>query len=76
MRHSQWVGQAGAIRLALSKALASIDPSFKTALGKEGLLKRDLRRVERKKYGQEKARKKFTWYACQLLFKLFFRVKR
>ena len=56
------IGQAGAIRFALSKALASIDPILHLILRKEGLMKRDVRRVERKKYGQEKARKKFTWY--------------
>ena len=64
------IGQAGAIRFALSKALASIDPTLESILKKEGLLKRDVRRVERKKYGQEKARKKFTWYPplCMLTF--------
>lgn len=54
-------GQAGAIQLALAKALSVYRPEWRETLEQAGLLKRDIRRVERKKPGQEKARKKFTW---------------
>lgn len=54
------VGQAGAIRLALSKALVAMNRE--AGLEEAGLLNRDPRSVERKKPGQKKARKKFTWY--------------
>ena len=54
-------GQAGAIRLAVARALASIDETNRTTVKKEGLLTRDARAVERKKYGQAKARKKFQF---------------
>lgn len=54
-------GQAGAIQLGLARALSIYNPEWKEALETAGLLKRDIRRVERKKPGQEKARKKFTW---------------
>lgn len=47
--------------LALAKALAVYNPELKAPLDAAGLLRRDPRRVERKKPGQEKARKKFTW---------------
>jgi small subunit ribosomal protein S9 len=54
-------GQAGAIRLALSRALAAMDESVRPTLRKAGLLTVDSRKVERKKYGQPKARKRFQY---------------
>ena len=54
-------GQAEAIRLALSRALCEIDVENRAALKPEGLLTRDPRMVERKKFGQKKARKKFQF---------------
>ena len=54
-------GQAEAVRLALSRALCAIDENHREALKPEGLLTRDPRMVERKKYGQKKARKKFQF---------------
>ncbi|MDR3125701.1 MAG: 30S ribosomal protein S9, partial [Candidatus Nomurabacteria bacterium] len=50
-------GQVGAIKLAISKALAGISEDFKSTLSKAGYLKRDPRMVERKKYGLKGARK-------------------
>jgi small subunit ribosomal protein S9 len=50
-------GQVGAIKLAISKALASINDDMKSTLSKAGYLKRDPRMVERKKYGLKGARK-------------------
>ena len=52
-------GQAEAIRLAITRALVAIDPEHRIILKPEGLLTRDPRMVERKKFGQKKARKKF-----------------
>ncbi len=54
-------GQAEAIRLAISKAFVSINEEYKSMLRPFGLLTRDPRMVERKKYGQKKARKKFQF---------------
>ena len=54
-------GQAEAIRLAISRALCEIDPDHRAVLKPEGLLTRDPRMVERKKFGQKKARKKFQF---------------
>lgn len=54
-------GQAGAISLALSRALIIIDPDLRPGLRTAGFLTRDAREVERKKYGQPKARKKFQF---------------
>ena len=51
-------GQAGAIRHGISRALVALDPALRPALKKEGFLTRDSRMVERKKYGQHKARKR------------------
>ena len=51
-------GQAEAVRLAISRALCKIDVENRVLLKPEGLLTRDPRMVERKKYGQKKARKK------------------
>ncbi|MFL2632963.1 MAG: 30S ribosomal protein S9 [Candidatus Marivariicella sp.] len=54
-------GQAEAIRLAISRALCKIDAENRSLLKPEGLLTRDPRMVERKKFGQKKARKKFQF---------------
>ncbi|GLU42767.1 30S ribosomal protein S9 [Allomuricauda sp. NBRC 101325] len=54
-------GQAEAIRLALSRAMCEINEENRAALKPEGLLTRDPRMVERKKFGQKKARKKFQF---------------
>ena len=54
-------GQAEAVRLALSRALCEVDEEHRQTLKPEGLLTRDPRMVERKKYGQKKARKKFQF---------------
>ncbi|PCJ64757.1 MAG: 30S ribosomal protein S9 [Candidatus Hydrogenedentota bacterium] len=54
-------GQAGAIRLGISRALVAQDEAYKAALKKAGLLTRDSRVVERKKYGQPGARKNFQF---------------
>ncbi len=54
-------GQAGALRHGISKALLEVDGDVRAALKKAGLLTRDPRAVERKKYGQPGARKKFQF---------------
>jgi small subunit ribosomal protein S9 len=54
-------GQAEALRLAISKALIEINPEYRPPLKVKGLLRRDPRMVERKKFGQKKARKKFQF---------------
>ena len=54
-------GQAGALRLALARALAREDESLRGVLGRAGLLTRDPRMKERKKYGQPGARKRFQF---------------
>ena len=54
-------GQAEAIRLGISRALVALDEENKSVLKPEGLLTRDPRMVERKKFGQKKARKKFQF---------------
>ncbi|NLN24492.1 MAG: 30S ribosomal protein S9 [Bacteroidetes bacterium] len=54
-------GQAEAIRLAISRAMCKLDEENRGILKPEGLLTRDPRMVERKKYGQKKARKKFQF---------------
>ena len=54
-------GQAGAIRLAIARGLQMIDKDLRDILKKEGMLTRDSREVERKKYGQPGARKKFQF---------------
>ena len=50
-------GQAGALRLAIARALIEAEPDDRPALKKEGFLTRDARIKERKKYGLKKARK-------------------
>lgn len=54
-------GQAGAIRLGISRALDEYDTEFHTKLRREGYLTRDSRVVERKKYGRKKARRSFQF---------------
>jgi small subunit ribosomal protein S9 len=54
-------GQAGALRHGVSKALTFYEPELRGALKAAGLIKRDDRRVERKKYGQPKARRSFQF---------------
>ena len=54
-------GQAGAIRLAISKALIEHDVNLKKSLKKDKLTTRDSRVVERKKYGHRKARRSFQF---------------
>jgi len=54
-------GQAGAIRHGISRALLAMEPELRPTLKKAGFLTRDARKVERKKYGQPGARKKFQF---------------
>jgi len=54
-------GQAGAIRLGISRALCESNPDHRPALKAGGFLTRDARKVERKKYGQPGARKRFQF---------------
>jgi len=54
-------GQAEAIRLAISRAMCELNEEHRLVLKPEGLLTRDPRMVERKKFGQKKARKKFQF---------------
>jgi len=54
-------GQAGAIRLGVSRALNEMNAAWRSPLKKAGMMTRDSRRVERKKPGQKKARKQYQW---------------
>ena len=54
-------GQAGAIRMAIARSLVAQDETLRGVLGREGLLTRDSRMKERKKYGQPGARKRFQF---------------
>ena len=54
-------GQAGAVRLGISRALVEMNPEFRKKLKDAGFLTRDPREVERKKYGQRKARARFQF---------------
>lgn len=54
-------GQAGAVRHGISRALQLYDPSLRASLKKAGFITRDARKVERKKYGQKGARKRFQF---------------
>lgn len=56
-----FTGQAGAIKLGIARALVQNNEELRVVLRKEGLMTRDPRAVERKKYGQPKARKKFQF---------------
>jgi len=55
------LGQAGALRHGISRAILSIDNDLRLKLKKEGFLTRDPRETERKKYGQKGARKRFQF---------------
>jgi small subunit ribosomal protein S9 len=50
-------GQAGTLRYSIARALIDIDPELRPSLKKEGMLRRDAREKERRKYGLKKARK-------------------
>ena len=54
-------GQAGAVRLGISRVLEKVNGDFRSELKANGMLTRDSRKVERKKYGQPGARKKFQF---------------
>lgn len=54
-------GQAQSVRLGISRSLVNINPDYKPLLKAEGFMTRDPRMVERKKYGQPKARKRFQF---------------
>ncbi|MBU1656693.1 MAG: 30S ribosomal protein S9, partial [Candidatus Omnitrophica bacterium] len=54
-------GQAGALRHGIARALLKVDEGQRTTLKKDGLLTRDPRAKERKKYGQKRARKHFQF---------------
>ena len=54
-------GQAQSVRLGIARALLEINPEYRVQLKTDGLLTRDPRMVERKKYGQPKARKRFQF---------------
>jgi small subunit ribosomal protein S9 len=55
------MGQAGAIRHGITKALIEFDPDLRSALKKAGFVRRDPRQKERKKYGQKGARARFQF---------------
>jgi small subunit ribosomal protein S9 len=52
-----FTGQSDALRMGISRALVAVDSELRTTLKREGMLTRDARRVERKKYGLRKARR-------------------
>lgn len=54
-------GQAGALRHGISRAIEQVDPKIRPIIKKEGMLTRDPRMRERKKYGQKGARKRFQF---------------
>ncbi len=54
-------GQAGAVRHGIARALVEMDESLRSALRKDGLLTRDPREKESKKYGRKRARKRFQF---------------
>ena len=54
-------GQAEAIKMAIARVLCEVNPEYRPALKKEGLLTRDSRMVERKKFGKAKARRSFQF---------------
>jgi len=56
-----YTGQSEAIRLGISRALVDLNADFRALFKVDGLLTRDSRMVERKKYGQPKARKRFQF---------------
>ena len=61
VRGGGYTGQSGAILLGLARAIKTYDPSLEEILRKNNFLSRDPRRVERKKYGQPGARKRFQF---------------
>ncbi len=56
-----YMGQAGAMKLALARALAGYDPTLEPRLREASMLTRDARKVERKKYGRPGARRRFQF---------------
>ncbi|MGK5086811.1 30S ribosomal protein S9 [Bdellovibrionota bacterium FG-2] len=54
-------GQAGAVKHGISRALLTVDPTYRPILKKAGFLTRDAREVERKKYGLAGARRRFQY---------------
>ena len=54
-------GQAEAIKMGIARVLCEVNPEYRPALKKEGLLTRDSRMVERKKFGKAKARRSFQF---------------
>lgn len=56
-----WSGQAGAVKLGIARCLSSMDDKYHKQMRVAGFLTRDSRVVERKKYGQKKARKKYQF---------------
>ena len=56
-----FMGQAGAVKLGIARALRNYDPTLEGALREHGMLTRDAREVERKKYGQAGARRRFQF---------------
>src|SRR3954452_16375047 len=54
-------GQAEAVKLGIARALLEVNPEYRPALKAAGVLKRDPRGVERKKFGHKKARKSFQF---------------
>lgn len=56
-----YMGQAGAVMLGLARALVGYDPTLEAVLREHNMMSRDPRRVERKKYGQRGARRKFQF---------------
>lgn len=54
-------GQTGAVRLGIARALLQVNPEYRGVLKSSGLLTRDARKVERKKYGQAGARRRFQF---------------
>ncbi len=61
VRGGGMTGQAGAIRLGIARALLDVNPAFREGLKRAGMLTRDARKVERKKYGQRGARRRFQF---------------
>ncbi len=61
VRGGGYTGQTGAIQLGIARALVDFDEELKSKLRQGGFLTRDPRMVERKKYGQKKARKRFQF---------------
>ena len=54
-------GQAEAIKMGIARALVEVNPEYKPLLKKDGLMTRDSRSVERKKFGKRKARRSFQF---------------